>query len=53
MVDPVRAVRTLGGSATPALRISIDDFGAGHTSLGYLATLPIGSSRSTRRSSFR
>ena len=23
------------------MRISIDDFGAGHTSLGYLATLPI------------
>ncbi len=41
MVDPVRAVRTLSQLTRAGVRISIDDFGAGHTSLGYLATLPI------------
>ncbi|MFL6099556.1 MAG: putative bifunctional diguanylate cyclase/phosphodiesterase [Actinomycetales bacterium] len=41
MADPIRAARTLGELSRAGLRISIDDFGAGHTSLGYLATLPI------------
>jgi diguanylate cyclase (GGDEF)-like protein len=41
MADPARASRTLVELARAGLRISIDDFGAGHTSLGYLATLPI------------
>jgi diguanylate cyclase (GGDEF)-like protein len=41
MADPVRASRTLLDLTRAGLRISIDDFGAGHTSLGYLATLPI------------
>jgi diguanylate cyclase len=41
MADPVRASRTLVELNRAGLRISIDDFGAGHTSLGYLATLPI------------
>jgi diguanylate cyclase (GGDEF)-like protein len=41
MADPIRAARTLGELSAAGLRISIDDFGAGHTSLGYLATLPI------------
>ncbi len=41
MADPARAARTLLELARAGLRISIDDFGAGHTSLGYLATLPI------------
>ena len=41
MADPARASRTLVELTRAGLRISIDDFGAGHTSLGYLATLPI------------
>jgi diguanylate cyclase (GGDEF)-like protein len=41
MADPARASRTLLELTRAGLRISIDDFGAGHTSLGYLATLPI------------
>jgi EAL domain-containing protein (putative c-di-GMP-specific phosphodiesterase class I) len=41
MADPVRAARTLFELSRAGLRIAIDDFGAGRTSLGYLATLPI------------
>jgi diguanylate cyclase len=41
MDDPTRAAWTLSELHRAGLRISIDDFGAGHTSLGYLATLPI------------
>jgi diguanylate cyclase (GGDEF)-like protein len=41
MVDPGRAAHTLHRLHRAGLRISIDDFGAGHTSLGYLAALPI------------
>jgi EAL domain-containing protein (putative c-di-GMP-specific phosphodiesterase class I) len=41
MADPTRAARTLVELSRAGIRISIDDFGAGHTSLGYLATLPI------------
>jgi diguanylate cyclase len=41
MVDPAAAARTLARLHASGVRISIDDFGAGQTSLGYLATLPI------------
>jgi EAL domain-containing protein (putative c-di-GMP-specific phosphodiesterase class I) len=41
MVDPGRAARTLALLNRAGIAISIDDFGAGQTSLGYLATLPI------------
>jgi diguanylate cyclase (GGDEF)-like protein len=41
MVDPPRAARTLIRLHEAGIRISIDDFGAGQTSLSYLATLPI------------
>lgn len=41
MADPPRAARTLTRLHETGVRISIDDFGAGQTSLGYLATLPI------------
>jgi diguanylate cyclase (GGDEF)-like protein len=41
VADPPQAARTLGRLHDAGLRVSIDDFGAGHTSLGYLAMLPI------------
>jgi diguanylate cyclase (GGDEF)-like protein len=41
MDDPGRAAHTLHELHRAGLRISIDDFGAGHTSLSYLAALPI------------
>jgi diguanylate cyclase (GGDEF)-like protein len=41
LADPPRAARTLTRLHAAGVRISIDDFGAGQTSLGYLATLPI------------
>jgi diguanylate cyclase len=41
LVDPDRATASLQELAGAGVRISIDDFGAGQTSLGYLATLPI------------
>ncbi len=41
MTEPVRARRVLGRLASLGVRISIDDFGAGYTSLGQLKTLPI------------
>jgi diguanylate cyclase len=39
--DPPRAAATLGALHEAGIRISIDDFGAGQTSLGYLAQLPV------------
>ena len=39
--DPPRAAATLTRLHEAGVRISIDDFGAGQTSLGYLATLPV------------
>ena len=39
--DPPRAAATLTALSQAGLRISIDDFGAGQTSLGYLAQLPV------------
>lgn len=41
LADPPRAAATLARLSRAGFRISIDDFGAGQTSLGYLATLPI------------
>jgi diguanylate cyclase (GGDEF)-like protein len=41
LTDPSRAAITLNRLHAAGVRISIDDFGAGQTSLGYLATLPI------------
>ena len=41
LADPDRAARTLTTLARHGIRISVDDFGAGQTSLGYLARLPI------------
>jgi len=39
--DPARAATTLSALSSAGIRISIDDFGAGQTSLGYLAQLPV------------
>jgi diguanylate cyclase (GGDEF)-like protein len=41
LTDPPRAATTLCQLHQAGIRVSIDDFGAGQTSLGYLATLPI------------
>lgn len=41
MTEPVRAGRLLGRLAGLGVRLSIDDFGAGYTSLGQLTSLPV------------
>jgi EAL domain-containing protein (putative c-di-GMP-specific phosphodiesterase class I) len=41
MTDPVRAQRLLEQLFALGIKISIDDFGAGYTSLGQLRTLPV------------
>jgi len=41
VVDPAGAALTLSRLNAAGIRISIDDFGAGQTSLAYLATLPV------------
>jgi len=41
MIERVRAERVLRELAALGIRISLDDFGAGYTSLGQLRTLPI------------
>ncbi|MFN8110120.1 MAG: EAL domain-containing protein [Thermoleophilia bacterium] len=41
MADPQRALRTLRELADMGIRLSIDDFGTGHSSLAYLRTLPV------------
>jgi diguanylate cyclase (GGDEF)-like protein/PAS domain S-box-containing protein len=41
MLDPVRAGRLLQSLSDLGIRLSIDDFGAGYTSLSQLKTLPI------------
>jgi diguanylate cyclase (GGDEF)-like protein len=41
LADPERATRTLVRLHEAGLRVSIDDFGAGQTSLSYLVGLPI------------
>lgn len=47
MAEPVRAQRLLGELSALGVRLSIDNFGAGYTSLSHLKTLPAASSRST------
>jgi diguanylate cyclase len=42
MTDPTRAATVLAALNAAGVRVSIDDFGTGQTSLGYLSTLPIG-----------
>ena len=41
MTEPARAQRLLEQLSALGVRISIDDFGAGYTSLGQLKTLPV------------
>lgn len=41
MRDPGRAARVMEGLRAMGVRISIDDFGTGHSSLGYLKRFPI------------
>ncbi|BCJ47680.1 hypothetical protein GCM10010168_20390 [Actinoplanes ianthinogenes] len=41
MTDPAVAADVLGRLAAAGVRVSIDDFGQGQTSLAYLATLPL------------
>ncbi|SDJ39425.1 diguanylate cyclase (GGDEF) domain-containing protein [Frankineae bacterium MT45] len=41
LADPPRAISTLQRLAEAGLRISIDDFGVGQTSLAYLSSMPI------------
>ncbi|HEY8719053.1 putative bifunctional diguanylate cyclase/phosphodiesterase [Pengzhenrongella sp.] len=41
MTEPVRALRLLDQLTRLGIRISIDDFGAGYTSLGQLKTMPV------------
>ncbi len=41
MTDPVQAQQVLERLATLGIRISIDDFGVGYTSLGQLKNLPV------------
>jgi predicted signal transduction protein with EAL and GGDEF domain len=41
VTDPERAGRSLRRLAAAGVRISLDDFGRGQTSLGYLSTLPL------------
>jgi diguanylate cyclase (GGDEF)-like protein len=41
MIDPVRARQTLGQLSDLGVRLSIDDFGAGYTSLSQLTDMPI------------
>jgi diguanylate cyclase (GGDEF)-like protein len=41
MTDPVLALKILNRVAQMGIRISIDDFGTGHSSLSYLKQLPV------------
>jgi diguanylate cyclase (GGDEF)-like protein len=41
MADPLRAMDVLGGLRDLGLRLSLDDFGTGHSSLAYLKRLPL------------
>jgi diguanylate cyclase (GGDEF)-like protein len=41
VADPERAGRSLRRLAAAGIRVSLDDFGQGQTSLGYLSTLPL------------
>ena len=41
LTDPTRAIVVLEELAAAGVRISLDDFGSGQTSLGYLSALPL------------
>jgi len=41
LTDPGRATKALGELATLGVGVSIDDFGIGQTSLGFLSSLPV------------
>jgi EAL domain-containing protein (putative c-di-GMP-specific phosphodiesterase class I) len=41
MADPVRAADVLAGLRALGVRLSLDDFGTGHSSLSYLKRLPL------------
>jgi diguanylate cyclase len=41
LVDPPRAARVLTELTALGVRVSLDDFGSGQTSLGYLSALPV------------
>jgi EAL domain-containing protein (putative c-di-GMP-specific phosphodiesterase class I) len=41
LADPERAAAVLGELKDAGVRISLDDFGCGQTSLGYLSSLPV------------
>jgi diguanylate cyclase (GGDEF)-like protein len=41
LTDPVGAVKVLGELAAVGVKVSLDDFGAGQTSLGYLSALSL------------
>jgi diguanylate cyclase (GGDEF)-like protein len=41
LADPARAAEVLGALADAGVRTSLDDFGRGSTSLGYLSALPL------------
>lgn len=41
MTDPVRALETLNGISELGIRIAIDDYGTGYSSLAYLKKLPL------------
>jgi predicted signal transduction protein with EAL and GGDEF domain len=51
MTDPERCLAVLHELAMLGVKISVDDFGIGHSSLAYLDRLPSTRSRSTARSS--
>jgi len=42
MVDPRRSIEVLGALARMGVKLSIDDYGTGHSSLAYLQKLPVG-----------
>jgi diguanylate cyclase (GGDEF)-like protein len=41
MAEPTKALKTMHGLADLGVRLSIDDFGTGHSSLAYLQQLPV------------
>ena len=41
MVDPRRSIHVLGALAQLGVKLSIDDYGTGHSSLAYLQQLPV------------
>jgi diguanylate cyclase (GGDEF)-like protein len=49
LTDPDRATAALRELSQAGVRVSIDDFGAGQTSLGYLASLPVHELKIDRR----